>query len=82
MPIKHSLQWQREVAILRAIGRHSQDSYNNSQFSGFASEEFMLELRDGRPKQLYTLQPLNDSRRGPQTVGIQRAHRRRHADSG
>ena len=41
---KLSVQRQREVAIFRAIGRQSQDSYNNSQFSGFGSGEFMLEL--------------------------------------
>jgi hypothetical protein len=62
---KLSVQRQREVAIFRAIGRQSQDSYNNSQFSGFGPGEFMLELQEGFPKQLYTPQPLNDSGCGP-----------------
>jgi hypothetical protein len=62
---KLSVQRQREVAIFRAIGRQSQDSYNNSQFSGFGSGEFMLELQERFPKQLYTPQPLNDSGCGP-----------------
>jgi hypothetical protein len=59
---KPSVQQQLPVAIFRAIARQSQDSYNNSQFSGLASGKFMLELQDRFPKQLSSPQPLSDSR--------------------
>jgi hypothetical protein len=62
---KHCVLATTLVAIFRAIGRQSQDSYNNSQFSGLGLGGFMLELQDGLPKQLYTPQPLSDSRRAP-----------------
>jgi len=38
-------QQQLPVAIFRAIGRESQDSYNDSQFSGLSVGGFMLELQ-------------------------------------
>jgi hypothetical protein len=62
---KHCQQQQLLVAIFRAIGRPSWDSYNNSQFSGFGSGGIVLELQDGFPKQLYTPQTLSESGRGP-----------------
>ena len=43
---KPGVQQQLPVAIFRAMARQSQDSYNNSQFSGLASGKFMLELHD------------------------------------